>query len=104
MTPQETGGQCVPTLRFHAPSIEPLRAGDRWHRLLQQMAQGVYRPAELLQLTDPRKHTRKVERLRILRALRHMQHVGLAEDVPGWGWTASGKGRDALAEIEERQG
>jgi len=83
----------------HAPFT--LRTGDRWHRLLLALAARPYTEAELFRATDPGKHSRKVERARVHRALRAMVWHGLIQSVPGWGWTLSAKGRAALAEVTQ---
>lgn len=83
----------------HAPFT--LRTGDRWHRLLLALSTRPYTEADLFRATDPRKHSRKVERARVHRVIRAMAWLGLIQSVPGWGWTLSAKGRAALAEVTQ---
>lgn len=86
-----------------APPIRPLdftlQPGGRWERLLTALATQCLTPGELLRATDPRKHSRKVERQRILRALTAMARVGLVGAVNDWGWTATAEGREALSRL-----
>ncbi len=90
---------------FHRHAIRPLdftlQPGGRWERLLTALATQCLTPGELLRATDPRKHSRKVERLRILRALTAMARVGLVGSVNDWGWTATAEGREALARLHD---
>lgn len=81
-----------------------LQPGGRWERLLTALATQCLTPGELLRATDPRKHSRKVERQRILRALAAMAKVGLVGAVNDWGWTATAEGREALAALHVARG
>lgn len=82
------------------PAIDPfdfvLQPGGRWHRVLTPLATGALTVAELLRATDPGHHPRKVERLRIHRALLAMERTGLIESAGPWGWTATARGRAEL--------
>lgn len=78
-----------------------LRTGERWHRIMTALLVRPYTEGDLFRATDPRKHSRKVERARVHRAVRAMAHHGLIRSIPGWGWTLTTKGREALAEVTE---
>lgn len=92
----------------HSLSATPIRPldftlqpGGRWERLLTALATQCLTPGELLRATDPRKHSRRVERQRILRALTAMARVGLVGAVNDWGWTATAEGREALSRLHD---
>ena len=91
----------------HRP-IDPvtfvLQSGGRWERLLAPLCEGVLTQSELMQATNPGIHTRKVERCRIRRALDTMRGLGLVESIPGFGWTATARGRDQLDSLQATSG
>lgn len=81
------------------PDTFELQAGGRWERVLTHLCQGVWTPAELVNLTGPHAYTRKVERTRIRRALDTMRALGLVLCVPGFGWTATPDGQARLERL-----
>jgi len=96
--PPQPLGRARPPIR---PLDFTLQPGGRWERLLTALATQCLTPGELLRATDPRKHSRKVERQRILRALTAMARVGLVGSINEWGWTATAEGREALSRLQD---
>lgn len=73
-----------------------LQPGGRWERLLRTLSENVLPTGQLVRATNPGVRTHKSERMRVSRSLQNMARLGLVENVPGWGWTATPRGRAEL--------
>lgn len=89
--------------RCALPTPRPYRPGGRWERILRATSRFPLRQGEIeLEIRDGR-HSRRVERVKLWRALTMLQQQGLIAPTGDGAFIATAAGIDALQQQEPAQ-